>query len=161
MAENQMVENGRSDHLCWALFNGSGVSGLGFRGRRRGFTLLELLAVLVVVAVLIGLGAKGYRFAQRQAKESCALAEIGIFGNALNEYRAEYGRYPEQTTADGVSALPELDELKRLAEGVVPVDPWGNEYQYVCTNRFLYRIWSKGQDAINAEDDISPFNPGN
>jgi type II secretion system protein G len=119
------------------------------------------MAVLVVVAILIGLGAKGYRFAQRQAKESRAAAEIGILCNALAEYRVEYGRYPEQMAADGLSALPELDELKRLAEGVVPVDPWGNEYQYVCSNRFLYSVWSTGQDALNSEDDVNPFDPGN
>jgi general secretion pathway protein G len=125
-------------------------------GEKRGFTFLELLAVMAIIAILAGFGAKGYSLARRQAKESRAKAEIEILRTALNEYRVEYGRYPRQ---DSPGTLPDLDTLTNAVEGVVLIDPWGNPYQYICTNRFLYSIWSDGQGE-GTDDDINPARAG-
>lgn len=127
---------------------------------KRGFTLLELLAVMAIIVLLAGLGAKGYRLARRQAKEGRAMAELETLRNALNEYRVEFGRYPRQDPADGFRALPEIGFLTNAVEGAVLEDPWGEPYRYVCTNRFLYTLWSVGQDGSDGtEDDIGPSNP--
>ena len=121
------------------------------RGKKNGFTLLELLAVMAIIAILAGLGAKGYSLARRQAKESRAKAEIEILRTALEEYRVEFGRYPQQ---DNEGNLPNLDFITNAVEGVELRDPWGNSYQYSCTNRFIYSIWSEGQRADTEEDNI-------
>lgn len=125
-------------------------------GTRSGFTMLELLAVMVIITILVGLGAKGYSLARRQAKESRAKAELETLRTALNEYRVEYGRYPAQASPMGFKDLAEIAELTNAVEGASLLDPWGNAYQYQSTNRFLYRIWSEGQDAELDSDNIDP-----
>lgn len=121
-------------------------------GKKRGFTILELLAVMAIIAILAGLGARGYSLAKRQAKESRAKAGIEKLRNLLNEYRVEYGRYP--------ASLSDIGPLTNSVEGIEWTDPWSNDYQYLCTNRFLYRIWSEGQDAATDDDNIDPSKPG-
>ena len=127
------------------------------KGHKGGFTILELLVVMLIIAILAGLGVKGYSLARRQAKESRAMAEIEKLRSALEEFRVEFGRYPSQSLA---GEIPELDFITNAVEGIELLDPWGNPYQYVCTNRFLYSIWSEGQDATDDNDNINPAKTG-
>lgn len=133
-------------------------------GQKRGFTLLELLVVMAIIAILAGLGAKGYNLAKRQAKESRAKADIEKLRTALGEFRVEHGAYPKQDPAGRFRTLPDIDFLTNAVEGVSLVDPWGNDYQYYrasgSQNRFLYRIWSEGQDTGTDTDNIDPSKPG-
>jgi general secretion pathway protein G len=128
--------------------------------QRHGFTILELLVVMAIIAILAGLGSKGYSLAKRQAKESRAKVEIEKLRNALNEYRVEYGRYPDQSSPASFDALPEINFLTNTVEGIELVDPWGRTYQYLCTNQFIYSIWSDGQNAETKDDNISPSKTG-
>lgn len=98
-----------------------------------GFTLLELLVVLVVLGLLAGIVGPKY-FAQLGKSEAkVARAQIESLGKALDLYRLEVGRYP--TSEQGLAALvtPPSDEPKwggpYLAKGV-PLDPWSREYLY-------------------------------
>jgi general secretion pathway protein G len=129
-------------------------------GAKQGFTLLELLVVMAIIAILAGLGAKGYSLARRQAKEGQAKADIEKLRTALNEYRVEFGRYPQQQYPAELSRLVEINDLTNLVEDIELIDPWGNPYQYVCTNRFLYSIWSEGQDTETGKDNINPSRAG-
>jgi len=126
-------------------------------GRKSGVTLLELLVVMAILAILAGLGVKGYTFARRQAKEALAKSEIEKLRNALEEFRVQFGRYPQQETPGGI---PRLDDLTNAVDDVELTDPWGRPYQYVCTDRFLYSIWSEGQDVQEDSDNIDPSKPG-
>jgi len=119
---------------------------------RRGFTLLELLAVIAIIAILSGLGVKGYTLSRRKAKESQAKTAIEILRTALVEYRIEYGAYP----AD----LSDLNELNNQTGTLEFNDPWKNPYQYECSDRFLYRIWSEGADQETTADNIEPTETG-
>lgn len=164
MKANPKSGNAGLEHLGLGHSNLFRVSGFGFRASRKGFTLLELLAVLAILAVLIGLGAKGGSLARREAKVGRAKADIGLIRNALEEFRVQYGQYPEMDVAGGIDRLPELGFLTNAVPDIALEDPWGNYYQYYRgghqTNRFLYRIWSKGADPGSDADDIDPSKPG-
>jgi len=134
------------------------------KSRSPGFTLLELLAVMAILAVLIGLGAKGISLARREAKMGRAKAEIELIRNALEEFRVEFGHYPVQDPAGGIDQLDELAFLAHTVPEMVLEDPWGNPYQYYretgAANRFRFRIWSKGPDPDLESDDVDPSKPG-
>ena len=102
--------------------------------RARGFTLLELMVVVVIIGVLAALIAPQVLSRIGQAKGTAAKSDIASLMNALKLYKLDNGRYP--TGDQGLEALvnkptsgpvsnswkPELDQLKK--------DPWGNPYVY-------------------------------
>jgi general secretion pathway protein G len=103
------------------------------RTRQSGFTLLELLVVMVIIGLLAGYVGPKY-FAQIGKSEiKTAKAQIDSLDKALAQYRIDTGHYP--TTEQGLAALvtkPQNEakwEGPYLAKGV-PLDPWGNPYQY-------------------------------
>lgn len=87
-----------------------------------GFSLIELLVVMVIIGLLAGLvGPRLFRHVDA-AKQKDALAQIAMFEEALDLYRLENHKYP--ATDEGLAALK--DYLKRQ----IPKDPWGNPYAY-------------------------------
>lgn len=129
----------------------------------RGFTLLELLVVVAIIAMLAGYVGPKY-FAQLGKSEiSVAKAQIDAFDKALDQYRLDIGRYP--STEQGLQAL-----MKSSGDGKwagpylkkdVPVDPWGRAYQYRApgSNGKDYDLLSFGKDGVlggaNENTDIS------
>ena len=101
-----------------------------------GFTLLELLIVLVIVALLAGL--VGPRLLDRldSSKQTTVEAQVRMLRTALDTLRLDIGRYP--TTDEGLALLavppadPELGARWRgpYLEGALPADPWGHPYNY-------------------------------
>lgn len=100
---------------------------------QRGFTLLELLVVLVVLGLLAGIVAPKY-FAQLGRSEvKVAKAQIEGLGKALDLYRLEVGHYP--STEQGLQALVTVpsDETRWTGpylQKKLPQDPWGRNYTY-------------------------------
>ena len=122
--------------------------------------MLELLVVMLIIAVLIGIGAGGYSLARRSAKEGRARAEIEIIRNALEEYRVEYGTYP-QAASESAAISNIWTELAPFAsDDLQLVDPWGRAYEYAYSNRFQYSIFSLGQDMDTDADNIDPSRAG-
>lgn len=98
-----------------------------------GFTLLELLVVMVIIGLLAGY--VGPRFFSQIGKSEVktARAQIDAFEKALDQYRLDVGRYP--TSEQGLQALMEAPAGTTRWTGPylkksVPADPWGQPYQY-------------------------------
>ena len=119
--------------------------------RRNGFTLLELLVVIVIIGLLAAYVGPKY-FAQLGKSEvTVAKAQMEAFEKSLDTYRLDVGRYP--TSEEGIGALmaaPAAAGAKwngpYLKKGVPP-DPWGNPYQYRAPGaKAEYEIISLGKD---------------
>jgi len=101
--------------------------------RQAGFTLLELLVVLVILGLLAGYVAPRYFSQVGKSEVTTAQAQIGALEKALDQYRIDTGRYP--STEQGLAALnvKPADEARwggPYLKKAVPSDPWGNPYQY-------------------------------
>ncbi len=121
----------------------------------RGFTLIELIVVIVVIAILAGLVAPMMIGNVTDAKVQAARAQVELFGLALDAYRLDNDRYPE--TAQGLEALrraPTTDPIPPRWRGPylrkeVPLDPWGRAFEYRApgtANPTSYDLWSLGRD---------------
>jgi len=103
---------------------------------RGGFTLIEILVVVTVLAVLAALVGPSVFRHLGTAKDAAARSQMEMLGAALDAYRLDNGRYP--TTAQGLESLrtaPTAEPLPRNWQGpylrkAVPLDPWGNPYSY-------------------------------
>jgi len=116
-----------------------------------GFTLLELLVVMVIIGLLASIVAPQY-FAQiGKSNAKVARAQIESFGQALDQYRLDLGRYP--TSEQGLIALrtAPANEVKWRGPYLkrdIPSDPWGNPYQYRSPGQHgEYDLLSMGSDA--------------
>ena len=113
-----------------------------FRARviaQRGFTLIEILVVLVILGILVGLLAPRVMDRPDQARVVAAKNDVNAITNALKLYRLDNGVYP--SSDQGLMALvkkPETGDIPRnwksggyLDRASQLKDPWGNEYQYL------------------------------
>ncbi|MBK7615868.1 MAG: type II secretion system major pseudopilin GspG [Burkholderiales bacterium] len=98
-----------------------------------GFTLLELLVVMVIIGLLAGIVAPQYFAQLGKSNAKVAKAQIESFSQALDQYRLDVGRYP--TTEQGLAALRAAPAGVPKWQGPylkrdIPADPWSNAYQY-------------------------------
>lgn len=98
-----------------------------------GFTLLELLVVIVIIGLLAGLVAPRYFDQVGKSNAKIARAQIDSLEKALDQYRLDVGGYP--TTEQGLAALNERPQNAAKWAGpylkkAVPPDPWGARYLY-------------------------------
>ena len=102
-------------------------------GLPRGFTLLELLVVMVIIGLLAGFVAPRYFAQVGKSQVKVARAQIDALDKALDQFRLDVGRYP--TTEEGLQALvaPPSGESRWAGpylKKAVPLDPWGRPYVY-------------------------------
>jgi len=121
--------------------------------RRLGFTLIEVLVVIVILGILAALIVPRVMDRPDQARATAARADIAAIVNALKLYRLDNGSYP--SADQGLSALvkkPERGDIPRnwKAGGYLerlPIDPWGAEYQYLNPGiRGEIDVFSFGRD---------------
>lgn len=104
-------------------------------GRLSGFTLIELMVVLVIIAVLTGLVAQNFIGRDQQAMRQAVTTDFNTIDNALQMYRLDNGRYPsEEQGLDALLSEPSGTPEPRNWSGPYlrsePEDPWGMAYQY-------------------------------
>ena len=107
---------------------------------RRGFTLIEIMVVMVILGILGGLIIPRIMGRPEEARRTKARIQIESIETALKLYKLDNGLYP--TTEQGLQALVEPPSVGKLAnawreggyleKGRVPKDPWDNEYVYLC-----------------------------
>ncbi|MGE5489694.1 MAG: type II secretion system major pseudopilin GspG [Actinomycetota bacterium] len=133
-----MIPNQARDHL-------------GATSRRsRGFTLLELLVVMVIIGLLVGYVGPRYFSQVGKSEVKAARAQIDALEKALDQYRIDNGHYPGQEAGLAALVTKPSNEAKwdgpYLKKGV-PNDPWGNAYVYKIPGEHgEYDLLSYGKD---------------
>lgn len=135
---------------------------LALRRERRGFTLLELMIVLAILAVIVGLVLPNLLGAQKKAMVKNAKIQVHSVEEAAEHYAADHdGEFP--ASLDLLMASPGGNDPKwkgpYLKGGKTPNDPWSNPIQYTYPgshNSDLPDIWSMGPDKQSGTaDDVS------
>lgn len=122
---------------------------------QRGFTLIEIMVVVVIIGILIGLIAPNVLSRVDGARVTAARTDISTLEQALAMYRLDNHRYP--TTDQGLEALiikpgaapePRNWNPEGYLKQQLPNDPWGNPYQYMAPGQENrpYDLWSLGAD---------------
>jgi general secretion pathway protein G len=135
-----------------------------FRTNQRGFTLIELMVVITILALLGGIVMPRVIGRLRQARPQKAAIDIKQIGLALDMYAADNGMYP--TTEQGLDALitkptsqPEpLNWVESYVDPTKFLDPWGNPYVYESPSQHegydydLYTLGADGQEGGEGEN---------
>ncbi len=127
-----------------------------------GFTLIELMIVVIIMAALAGMVMPRLLDRADDAKIGIAKADIANLTSALKFYKLNVGQYPK--TDEGLTALM----VRPGSAGTTwkgpylerdPKDPWGRLYQYQLDPGSLmgFKLWSTGPDEASAEDDINSW----
>lgn len=120
------------------------------RFARAGFTLLELLVVVAIIALLVGYVGPRYFGQVSKSEITTAKAQIDALEKAVDQYRLDTGHYP--TTELGLAALVNRPQSEPKWNGPylrkdVPLDPWGKSYMYKQPGeKGDYDIVSYGKD---------------
>ena len=129
---------------------------------RRGFTLIEIMLVVIIIGALSAMIIPRLSGRSDQAKASIAKSDIDAqLSTALKLYELDNGQFP--STSQGLNALrtkPSSSPIPKSWNGPYiekdPVDPWGRPYVYTSPgdHRPDYDLYSKGKNESSADDDI-------
>jgi len=141
-----------------------GIRYVGAAGAQRGFTIIEVLVVVLILGILASLLVPRIMDAPDKAKVVEAKTNINVIMSALKMYRLENGVYPSQD--QGLIALvkkPETGDIPRNWKSGgylerLPKDPWGRDYQYANPGQQgevdVYTLGADGQpggEGFNAD----------
>lgn len=112
----------------------------------RGFSLVEIMVVVVIIGLLAGAVTVGFGKYLDSAKQNRAKSDLRAIMTEVDGFKMLNGRYP--TNDEGVEVLD--------MPGGVPTDPWGNRYEYnsPAGNGRPYEVFTLGQDAQEGGDGI-------
>jgi len=153
--------NGKNEKYSTPTLNGGIMMRHRFGGTF-GFTLIELMVVIVILGILAGLIVPRIMGRPEEARRMKARIQIESIETTLKLYKLDNGYYPD--TEQGLQALvepPAVGQLPRawreggyLEKGKVPKDPWDNEYVYLCPGiHGDYDLISYGADGEPGGED--------
>jgi general secretion pathway protein G len=111
-----------------------------FRKRSRGFTLLELVTAMTILALLTSVGIVGYKHSTKNAREAVLKEDLFQLNHGLEQYRADRGKYP--------TSIGRLRELGYLRD--IPADP-------MTGSRDTWTTEMEAQDPDNPEAEVGIF----
>lgn len=121
--------------------------------KKNGFTLLELMIVLVIVGLLAGIIGPNLFKNLDKSETTVAVAQIDSFTKAIDQYRLDVGQFP--SNSEGLSVLVQSGSNNEKWKGPyikkIPLDPWGMPYQYriPSEHNLNYDVFSTGKDKKN------------
>ena len=137
-----------------------------FKTLRHGFTLIEIMLVVIIIGILAAMIVPNIAGRSEQARKTAARTDIeSNLSTALDLYKMDASQYP--TTEQGLSALLTAPKVAPvpvqwngpyLKKKVLPKDPWGHDYVYVSPgthNTDSYDLSSLGPDGVESDDDIT------
>ena len=127
---------------------------------KNGFTLIELMLVVIIIGALVAMVMPRLAGRSEQAKVGAAQADISSnIATGLKLYELDNGKYP--STEEGLNALMQKPGTANNWNGPYiekkPLDPWGREYQYKSPGQhraYDYDLYSLGHDGQESEDDV-------
>jgi general secretion pathway protein G len=134
------------------------------RNTQRGFTLVEIMLVVIIIGVLAAMVVPRFAGRTEQARIARAKADIAIIGQALDLYELDLGQYPESlellVQREAPSSLEEEAASRwngpYLKKGL-PKDPWGRPYRLRAESQHNqdYDLFSFGPDGQEGHDDVT------
>jgi general secretion pathway protein G len=127
------------------------------RNNRKGFTLIEIMVVIIILGLLAGLVLPKFLGQEEKAKVEVAKTQMRSLESALDAFKLDNGFYP--ATEQGLEALIKMPEIGRipakwreggyLKPARIPKDPWGKDYVYISpgSESREYEIISYGADS--------------
>ena len=122
------------------------------RPAQAGFTLVEIMVVIVILGLLATMVAKNVIGASDEARDTKAATDVHQIADAIKSFRAKNGKLPES-----LEVLSTKDERGRSELEELPKDPWGNDYLMIEGDKTgEFEVVSMGRDGSQGtEDDIS------
>jgi general secretion pathway protein G len=138
-------------------------------GRHRGFTLIEIIIVVIIMSLIAALVVPRLFKKVEKSKQQITKTQIVLLENSIKMFKLDTGRYP--TSKEGLKALLEAPQGVTNWDGPylekgLPKDPWGRDYTYVYPGKnYTYEITSLGADGKEGgegeDKDINNWETGN
>jgi general secretion pathway protein G len=136
--------------------------------KQQGFTLLEIMVVIVILGILASMVVPNLLSSQERANEQKAISDITALESSLTMYKMDNYNFP--SSEQGLEALVDQTDVeplpRRFPDGGyikrLPKDPWGNDYQLLNPGeQGKMDVFSMGPDGeVGTEDDIGNWNLG-